>query len=127
MTVTLREPALLALFPRASDTVREGFARVINHDGEAGEVSIEAVDDTGARLGPVTLFIEAGETAHFNSGDLEDGNAAKGLPVGVGSGEGGLAAGSEFRARLRGALLHSYPGRLSDRDARHRAGSGRRL
>ena len=86
--VTVREPALLALFPRASGTVREGFARVINHDGEAGEVSIEAVDDTGARLGPVTLFIEAGETAHFNSGDLEDGNVAKGLSDGVGSGEG---------------------------------------
>ena len=68
--------------------MREGFARVINHDGEAGEVSIEAVDDTGARLGPVTLFIEAGETAHFNSGDLEDGNVAKGLSDGVGSGEG---------------------------------------
>ncbi len=88
VTVTVREPALLALFPRASGTVREGFARVINHDGEAGEVSIEAVDDTGARLGPVTLFIEAGETAHFNSGDLEDGNVAKGLSDGVGSGEG---------------------------------------
>ena len=86
--VTVREPALLALFPRASDTVREGFARVINHGDESGEVSIEAVDDTGARLGPVTLFIEAGETAHFNSGDLEDGNVAKGLSDEVGSGEG---------------------------------------
>ena len=86
--VTVRGPAFVALFPQASDPVREGFARVINHDMEAGEVSIEAVDDTGARLGPVSLAIEAGETVHFNSGDLEDGNAAKGLPEGVGSGEG---------------------------------------
>ena len=62
---------------------------MINHAAQAGEVSIEAIDDTGARHGPVTLAIGAGETVHFNSGDLEDGNAAKGLPVGVGSGEGG--------------------------------------
>ena len=86
--VTVRGPAFVALFPQASDPVREGFARVINHDMDVGEVSIEAVDDTGARLGPVSLAIEAGETVHFNSGDLEDGNAAKGLPEGVGSGEG---------------------------------------
>ena len=86
--VTVEGPALVALVPRASDLMREGFVRVINHAAEAGEVSIEAVDDTGVRLGPVTLSIEAGATVHFNSGDLEDGNAAKGLPEGVGSGEG---------------------------------------
>ena len=86
--VTVKGPALVALFPRAADPVREGFVRVINHDAEAGEVSIEAVDDTGVRLGPITLSVDAGATAHFNSGDLEDGNAAKGLPTGVGSGEG---------------------------------------
>ena len=83
---------------RPSDPVREGFARVIDHAAEAGEVFIEAIDDTGRRLGPVTLSIEAGETVHFNSGHLEDGNAAKGLPEGVGSGEGDwrLVLDSEF-------------------------------
>ena len=86
--VAVKGPALVALFPRASDPVREGFVRVINHDAEAGEVTIEAVDDTGMRLGPVTLSVDAGAAAHFNSGDLEDGNADKGLPTGVGSGEG---------------------------------------
>ena len=86
--VTVKGAALVALVPRASDPMREGFVRVINHAAEAGEVSIEAIDDTGVRLGPVTLSIEAGETVHFNSGDLEDGNAAKGLPEGVGSGAG---------------------------------------
>ena len=86
--LTIRGPAFVALFPRASDPVREGFARVINHAAEGGEVSIEAVDDSGSGHGPVTLSIKAGETVHFNSGDLEDGNAAKGLPEGVGSGEG---------------------------------------
>ena len=86
--VAVKGPALVALLPRASDPVREGFVRVINHAAEAGEVTIEAVDDTGMRLGPVTLLVDAGATAHFNSGDLEDGNADKGLPTGVGSGEG---------------------------------------
>ena len=86
--VAVKGPALVALLPRASDPVREGFVRVINHDAEAGEVSIEAVDDTGVRLGPITLSVDAGATVHFNSGDLEDGNAEKGLPEGVGPGEG---------------------------------------
>ncbi len=86
--VTVRGPALVALVPRAADLVREGFVRVINHSDEAGEVSIEAIDDTGVRYGPVTLILDAGETQHFNSGDLEDGNPAKGLPDGVGPGEG---------------------------------------
>ena len=36
----------------------------------------------------VTLSVAAGETVHLNSTDLEDGNAAKGLPEGVGPGEG---------------------------------------
>ena len=86
--VAVKGPALVALLPRASDPVREGFVRVINHDAEAGEVTIEAVDDTGMRRGPITLSVDAGAAAHFNSGDLEDGNADKGLPTGVGSGEG---------------------------------------
>ena len=86
--VTVGGPALVALMPRASDPVRQGFVRLINHGAEAGEVSIEAVDDTGVRRGPVALSVGAGATAHFNSDDLEDGNAAKGLPEGVGPGEG---------------------------------------
>ena len=86
--VAVKGPALVALLPRASDPVREGFVRVINHAAEAGEVAIEAVDDTGMRRGPVALSVDAGATVHFNSGDLEDGNAEKGLPEGVGPGEG---------------------------------------
>ena len=86
--VTVRGPALVALVPRAADLVREGFVRVINHGDEPGEVSIEAIDDTGAVAGPVVLTLDPHETAHFNSGDLEDGNADKGLPEGIGSGEG---------------------------------------
>ena len=88
LVVTVGGPALVALVPRAADTMRQGFVRVINHAGESGEIAIEAIDDTGMRAGPIALTLNAGETVHFNSNDLEDGNAAKGLADGVGPGEG---------------------------------------
>ena len=99
--VTVQGPALVALFPSASDPLyREGFVRVINRSGVAGEVSVEAIDDSGAVLGTVALSIAGGATAHFNSSDLEDGNPEKGLSGGVGSGAGNwrllLDSGLEF-------------------------------
>ena len=79
----------LPFFLSASDTLdRQGFVRVINHSAEAGEVRIEAIDDGGESYGPVTLPIDDGEAVHFNSEDLENGNAEKGLSGAVGSGEG---------------------------------------
>ena len=62
--------------------------RVVNHSGEAGTVSITAIDDLGVEHGPVRLDLEARHTVHFNSADLEAGNAGKGLADGVGDGEG---------------------------------------
>ena len=75
-------------FPSASDAFRSGFARVVNHSAEAGEVQIGAIDDEGESYGPVVLSIGAGETAHFNSDDLESGNADKDLSGATDSGEG---------------------------------------
>ena len=86
--VTVLGPATVWLFPAASDPLRQGFVRVINRSAEAGAVRVEAIDDAGTRRGPVTLSIAANETVHFNSDDLEQGNAGKGLPGGLGSGEG---------------------------------------
>ncbi len=75
----------MPLFPAAnSASKREGFVRVLNRRWRAGEVAVVAVDDSGARFGPVTLALKAGQTVHLNSGDLERGNAEKGLPTGVG-------------------------------------------
>ena len=79
---------LVPLFPAAADERRQGFVRVANHSGRAGEVEVRAFDDDGNRFGPVPLAIGTNETVHFNSADLEAGNAAKGLPEGVGSGSG---------------------------------------
>ena len=92
VTVTVGTPgprtAHIALFMSASNPRgRQGFARVVNHSGEAGEVSITAIDDAGHRY-EVELDIDAHHTAHFNSDDLEQGNARKGLEDGVGEGEG---------------------------------------
>ena len=67
---------------------REGFVRVINLSGRAGEVTIDAIDDSGMRAEPVTLSLVAGQTRHFNSADLEDGNPGKGLSGRVGGGHG---------------------------------------
>ena len=75
------------LFLTAGD-FGEGFLRVINRSAVPGKAAIEAVDDEGNRFGPVGLKIGARQTVHFRSGDLERGNAEKGLSGGIGSGEG---------------------------------------
>ena len=77
-----------------ADAASTGFVRIRNANGppRSGTVRIFAIDDTGSvRLGrdrPVTLSLDAGETVNLNSGDLEQGNPSKGLPVGVGDGNG---------------------------------------
>ena len=86
-------------FPSASDALgRQGFARVISHSSEAGEVSIVAFDDEGRSYGPLTLSLGANETALFNSDDLENGNLAKGLTGRTGAGQG------DWRLELTSAL-----------------------
>ena len=90
----------LPLFPAATNPAgREGFARVANLTAEEGWVDVEAVDDAGERAGPVRLSLAARATMHFNSADLENGNAAKGLD-GVGSPTRGA-----WRLDLRSALV----------------------
>ena len=88
----------LPLFPAAGGA-RQGFARVINRSySSGGEVAIVAVDDEGVRSGPVRLTMRPRRAAHFNSADLETGNAAKGLDggVGVGAGDWRLEVASEL-------------------------------
>ena len=88
---------VIPLFTPAGD-VQEGFARVINHSNRSGTVRIHGSDDTGSSYGPVTLSLDANQTRHFNSGDLEEGNAEKGLSGGLGDGEG------NWRLRLQSDL-----------------------
>ena len=79
----------VALFPAAS--ALQGFVRVINESDREGTVRVRAIDDAGEEYDPLTLAIGAGEVVHFNSNDLESGNAAKGLTGGPGKGDWRLA------------------------------------
>ncbi len=85
------------LFPSASHPERQGFIRVVNHSTTDGVVEIQAFDASQHDYRPITLAIGAGQAMHFNSNDLEFGNAAKGI-AGVGSGEG------SWRLHLRSTL-----------------------
>ena len=88
------------LFASAADALgRQGFVRVVNRSDEAGEVRIDAYDDAGTQHGPVTLALGAGRTVHFNSADLEEGNADKGL-----SGATGAPGEGDWRLVLGSAL-----------------------
>ena len=95
-------------FSPASDPDRQGFVRIANRSERAGTVSIEAIDDAGTRFGPVALSIGGGETVHFNSDDLEAGNADKGLPDGVGDGSGAwrLELGTDLDIEALAYLRH---------------------
>ena len=67
---------------------QESLVRIVNRSDTSGTVQVNAIDDTGERFGPVTLTLGARQRLNITSGDWERGNAAKGLPVGVGDGEG---------------------------------------
>ena len=78
----------IPMFPSASDLFRQGFARVINRSSEAGTVRVDAVDDGGSPERSITLAMNPGTAAHFNSDDLESGNRAKRLTGSTDRGEG---------------------------------------
>ena len=69
-------------------TTNQGFVRIINHSDRAGTVTVHGIDDAGKRYGPISFNLAANATKHLNSGDLEQGNAGKGLSAGLGDGEG---------------------------------------
>ena len=77
----------------------EGFVRLFNRSERRGDVRIDAFDDAGdAAQGAVTAHLEAHQKVHFNSGDLERGNANKPLTGSVGDGQG------DWRLRLTSEL-----------------------
>ena len=78
----------IPLVMAADNLAQEGFVRLVNRSDRAGTLRIHAIDDSGRRVGPLSLEMEANATLHFNSRDLEEGNADQGLARGVGDGEG---------------------------------------
>ena len=77
----------IPLVMSADNGNQQGFVRIINRSRRSGTVRIDAFDDNGRSFGPAYLSLEARETRHFNSMDLERGNSSKGLS-GVGNGSG---------------------------------------
>ena len=80
-------PLFLSASALATDG-RQGFVRVFNRSGRAGDVRISATDDSGESAGTISLSIEPDQTRPFNSKDLEEGNPDKGLSSGIGPGTG---------------------------------------
>ena len=77
------------LFPAASDPLgRQGVVRAVNRASYDRTATVLAYDDSDTRYDALRLSLGAGETAHFNSDDLELGNRAKGLTGSTGSGTG---------------------------------------
>ena len=87
-TVMVRGPWRVPLVPNGMDTLRHGLVRVVNHGMTAAKTRIAAIDDLGTRHDGLTLAVGAGQAVHFNSSDLESGNAEKGLARGSGRGSG---------------------------------------
>ena len=62
--------------------------RIIKRSERSGTVRIYAIDDSGECFGPVSLSLDVEQSGQFSSRDLENGNASRGLPGGVGDGSG---------------------------------------
>lgn len=79
----------VATFNPAGNTTQESFLRVTNPSNIDGLVTVEGFDDAGtAQATPITFTLAAGDSKQFNSTDLENGNAAKGLSGAFGDGTG---------------------------------------
>lgn len=118
-------------FPSAADPDRQGFVRIVNHSSREGTVGLFAIDDDGNRNGPREIPIDPNAVLHLNSDDLEAGNPAKGLALGIGSGSGDWRLDLESNldvevlAYVRTpagflASIHEVVG--ADADGRHRLG-----
>ena len=125
----------LPLVVADADPVRTGLVRVINRSDRAGAVAIHAIDDAGRRAGPVSLSLGANAAVTFNSHDLEEGNASKGLDGGVGSDGAGpwrlelrTALDVEALAYIRTAegFVTSVHGSAAEEDVEEEAGSSMR-
>ena len=78
----------LPLVRPADFASQESLVRIVNRSDTSGTVQVNAIDDDGDRFGPVTLTLGARQALNITSSDWERGNAAKGLPVGIGDGRG---------------------------------------
>ena len=63
----------------------QGVLRIVNGTAESGSAEIVAIDDSGARTGPITLDLSPWAAVELTATELQSGNAAKGLASGLGN------------------------------------------
>ena len=76
--------AAVPLLVSATNSMRQGFVRIINETNATGRVRILAVDDGGNAAAPVEIPLRGNRVTHLNAGDIEDGNRNKGITAGIG-------------------------------------------
>lgn len=95
----------------ASNTEQQSQVRVINDTAQSGSVVVSANDDLGAR--PLNKFIhfdiDAFESKLLTAADLENGNPAKGLFGGFGTGTGRwqVTVSSDLDLKVQNLILTS--------------------
>ena len=99
-----------------------GFMRrFISRPGQAGTASLTAIENTGERSRPLTPSLGNAGAVSFNTRDLEDGNASKGLPVGVGDGAGSWRRVFDTDLGIPPVGVRPHVGRRLDVDGRRSA------
>ena len=96
----------------------QGVLRLVSDAETAATVAIHAIDDSGARIGPATLTLDAMTAMDFSATELQSGSAAKGLSAGLGSlaGEVRLSIDSDVPV-VPSAYVRNAEGTLSAMNA----------
>ncbi len=71
--------------PAGAGGAPQSVLRILNGTDESGSAEIYAIDDAGARIGPASLGLNPWSAVEFTASELQSGDAAKGLPSGLGS------------------------------------------
>lgn len=75
-------------FNPSSNQDRLSFIRIVNNEQRSGTVQLRAIDDSGMTYEPQTILMAPLTSSQINASDLENGNAQKGLDLGIGDGDG---------------------------------------
>ncbi|MGH8075363.1 MAG: hypothetical protein ACREO4_15030 [Lysobacter sp.] len=71
-------------FNPASNADQQSYLRLTNTSSTAGLVTVESTCDSGVVAGDASLTVAAGQSVLLTAGDIENGNAAKGVTGGTG-------------------------------------------
>jgi hypothetical protein len=87
-------------FNPSSNAAQVSYLRVTNSSTTAGLFTVDGVCDDGTSGGSVTFNMGAGKSILLTSGDIENGNAAKGLTGSMGACTANGATGVTAKRRL---------------------------